>query len=189
MTDRQKMFLPCFLMKNYSQATINRQGKIEPLVKATTQEVVVTKSEKQSTGFFSPLLVSCLILLLTLIITYLDFLKKKISVWFDFVLFFVAGLAGILISFVSFFSIHPTVFPNYNILWLHPIHLIFAFLLLIKCLRVKLSYYHVFNLVMLVFSFFLGIFAQKFNLAFFPLMLAFASRSFISVYQNIIRKE
>jgi hypothetical protein len=38
-------------------------------------------------------------------------------------LFFTAGIAGIVLFFLSFVSTHPCVCPNWNIIWLQPFDL------------------------------------------------------------------
>lgn len=182
-TNRQKMFLPDFVKNDYKGAIIERNGETQALVKSTEQilpETIVDNTK----NIFTPLFSCFLFLFLVSGLSYFDYKRKKLSIWFDFVTYLIAGIAGLLVFFITFISIHPTVFPNYNILWLHPVHLIFAVFLLIKCFRSRLRVYQYVNLLMLVLAIFFGLFLQQFNIAFFPLIIAFALRSLL--YLKII---
>ena len=76
--------------------------------------------------------------------------KKHIYV-LDSLVYFLVGLFGIIISYVSFFSIHPAVFPNINVLWASPLHIIFALLWFIPALRNSLRVYITFNAIIFIF--------------------------------------
>lgn len=66
---------------------------------------------------------------------------KKRCVWCDVAFFFVVGLVGAIIWFLSFFSIHSLVFPNYNILWLTPLHLLFSIFYIVPKWREYTKWY------------------------------------------------
>jgi hypothetical protein len=183
-SDYEKMFLPDYLEYNYEKALVDRDGELKPLVKKS-EFVIPYFPVKSSNVLFSPIVIMLLFLLLTIIISIYDKKRGKVSYYFDFVLFFVLGLIGCLIVFVSFFSIHPAVFPNYNILWISPLHLIFAICLFVKPLRAQLKYYMYFNLFMLASALILSFFAQSFNFAFYPLMIAVAVRSSLIASSDI----
>ena len=66
---------------------------------------------------------------------------KKRCVWCDVAFFFVVGLVGAIIWFLSFFSIHSLLFPNYNILWLTPLHLLFSIFYIVPKWREYTKWY------------------------------------------------
>jgi hypothetical protein len=65
------------------------------------------------------------------------------------ILFLVAGAAGCLVAFTTLFSDHPCTSPNWNLLWLHPFHLIAFVGYLFKKSYRFIAWYHVVNLVLL----------------------------------------
>ena len=64
-------------------------------------------------------------------------------------MFAVAGLAGLLIFYVAVLSEHPHRWPNYNLIVLHPLHLLLAIPLMLSGERGRrLAYlYHFINFV------------------------------------------
>jgi hypothetical protein len=108
--------------------------------------------------------------------------KKRFRV-FDFILFLVYGLMGCLIFFLSFISIHPAVFPNYSIIWAHPLHIVLAVSLFIRPLRNFVKYYMLTNgVVLLLFMAGWNFFPQEFNAAFFPFVLILCIRSLLGFW-------
>lgn len=96
---------------------------------------------------FRPTIVCSLLMILVVFASYLSWRSGKYMAWLDFVLFAIFGLMGLVVFFLSFISTHPLVFPNYNLLWLNPLMLIFAIMLLNKRWRGKLSYLAAFNAI------------------------------------------
>jgi len=202
-SNHQKMFLPYFLRDNFAEAVVDRNGEKQPLV-ISSEQLVPNFPQESASQLFSPsnrmmyfllliaillsvlppFTVMCMLLFIAILLSIYDIRRKKHTIWFDVVLFSLAGLIGCLVTFISFFSIHPAVFPNYNILWLHPIQLIFAVLLCIKKLRPAIYPYHYFNLLMLLLAFMFSLFAQSFNPAFYPLMSVFAVRGATCIYNK-----
>ena len=182
-SNHQKMFLPYFLRDNFAEAIIDRNGEKKPLV-LSSEQLIPNFPLESASKLFSPFAVMFLLLFIAGLLSVYDIKRKKYTIWFDVVLFLLAGLVGCLVTFITFFSIHPAVFPNYNILWLNPLQLIFAVLLCVKKLRPKLYLYHYFNILMLLLAFTFSLFAQSFNLAFYPLMSVFAVRGATCIYNK-----
>ena len=87
-------------------------------------------------------------------------------------LFFVAGAGGCIVAMLNFFSLHPCVQSNWNILWLHPLHFIaFAGFFFRKSYQ-WIRWYHTVNFVLLS-CFLLGWhwIPQELNKTFIPLIL------------------
>jgi hypothetical protein len=68
----------------------------------------------------------------------------------DFLLFFVAGVAGCIVAFITFYSTHPCTSCNWNILWLHPLHLVAAMFFLLKNAHSFRHWYHLINFAVLI---------------------------------------
>ena len=80
--------------------------------------------------------------------------------------------------YLMFFSLHPLVKSNLNILWLNPLNLFVALMIWIRQFRVVLFFYQIFNILFLVgalFAFALSV--QAFNLAAFPITVLLLMRS------------
>ena len=87
-------------------------------------------------------------------------------------LFLIAGAGGCIVTILSFFSVHPCVQANWNILWLHPLHFIaFIGFFFRKSYRL-IRWYHAANFVLLS-CFLLGWYwiPQELNKAFIPFIL------------------
>jgi len=80
--------------------------------------------------------------------------------------------------FLCFVSEHPSIWPNINIVWLHPFHLTAIGLFAIKKLNKVAYWYHFTNFVALLLMLFAWFFIpQHLNMAFIPLIATFLLRS------------
>ncbi len=131
----------------------------------------------------TPIAVAIVILLFTLGITIADRHRKHVTRWFDCALFSVNALAGILLTFLVFVSVHEATSPNILLLWLNPLCLIPVIFIWIKRCRIIVFSYQIVNfaaLVILVILWLAGI--QTPNVAFIPLVAADAIRSASYIY-------
>ncbi len=131
----------------------------------------------------TPIAVAIVILLFTLVITIADRHRKRVTRWFDCALFSVNALAGILLTFLVFVSVHEATSPNILLLWLNPLCLIQVIFIWIKRCRIIVFSYQIVNfaaLVILVILWLAGI--QTPNVAFIPLVAADAIRSASYIY-------
>ncbi|MDR1129767.1 MAG: DUF4105 domain-containing protein [Prevotellaceae bacterium] len=180
-----QMFIPEYLMQVFSHAKIVQpDGNARNLV-AETRKLAPTYPIDDKPLDSNPLMVSCLFFVLVLLISFWESRCKKYLRLLDFVLFFVCGLTGCMIFFLSFISIHPAVFPNYSIIWAHPLHIILAVSLFIKPLMKFVKYYMLVNgIILLLFILAWNFLPQKFNPAFFPLVLTLCLRSLLLSLRN-----
>lgn len=74
--------------------------------------------------FASPLWISILVAIISLFVIFLGWKTGKIARWWYAVYFGVAGLAGCLVFFLVFISVHEATSPNILIFWLNPLQLI-----------------------------------------------------------------
>jgi hypothetical protein len=122
-TDEGLLFLPMELRRSFEE-TRRKDGT--PLVK---EEIMVCSVPETTEDHpvNSPLIVS--LALLAFVVLWGAFRiwkKKKSNLYFipDSIIFTLFGLVGILVFFLTFFSEHPCVTPNYNILWTNPMQLL-----------------------------------------------------------------
>ena len=179
--ERQRMFIPMALMQAYDNATVTRDGKIQPLV--TDTQVMVDGSEQGTVlpptpWWRTPMAVACVLLAITLAITVRDLRRRKVTRWFDTILFALYGLAGCVLFFLMFCSVREATWPNYNAFWANPFMLFPAVAVWFSAAKRALIGYHWINLVVIVLLALAWYWLpQVANPAFFPLMALPALRS------------
>ena len=188
MTQKETFFLPMYLLKAVETAEVVRENSTQPL----KLQVNILSDEKQEPKHAPPFIttpLACfsLLLLIVVFITRIEWRKRKYYRLVDCTLFFMAGAAGCIMYFLSFFSVHPGMFPNISLLWLHPFHFIGVFFFLVKKFNKMAYWYHCINftviLVMVVSWFFVP---QHFNPAFIPLIATLWLRSGWAIVRKMI---
>lgn len=124
-----EMFLPKVLMRGVGQATVSNI----PLQKSSG---VLYNGESVDGGglinLTGPFVILGLLFLCVFLLTVYGYQFKKWLLLLDFILLFTFGLAGLFVLTLSVLSVHPTVSSNFNLLWLNPLYVIFAFVLFKK---------------------------------------------------------
>jgi hypothetical protein len=185
-TDRELLFLPEELMHSLAGSSIETGDSIRSLVSQTNvlnHPDTSIMQKKGITSVFTPMIVCWMLFFLIAVHTIFYNFKKKQDLWLDVMLFFVYGMLGCLVFFLTFFSEHPCTNPNYNLLWINPLQLAFAFLALFRKLRKTLVYYQILNILLLLAAVIGWHFIpQHYNSAFFPLILILIIRSANYIY-------
>ncbi|MDR1783291.1 MAG: DUF4105 domain-containing protein [Dysgonamonadaceae bacterium] len=189
-SERTSLFLPERLMTAFDAASVQTDGgSLHPLVlsKQTlidSQQNGENKSKNNFIFFLQlPVTVSYILFFIVLYMAIAGIVKNKRFAWFS-LLFFIAGLGGCLIAFVTFFSVHPCTNPNWNLLWMHPLQFIGLASFFPKRKFRLFLWYHAINLVLLFTLLFVSIWVQELNKAFTPLIycLIMSSVYYIKVY-------
>lgn len=208
-TDREKEFLPRYLYNSFANAYITRMEYdstfkelvsdthfvIEPSTPMTRTLYEVNNPHSlvcYDTQTDYPLIAGCILLIVVILVSFLSYKKNKVVLGkiFDTLLFLVAGLAGCIIFFLMFFSEHPCVDANWNLVWLNPLQLIAACLFFVKPLRKCIYYYHFINFVaLLLFLLAWCLIPQYLEVAFIPYILSLAIRSGSNILQQIKNKK
>ncbi|OAV69081.1 hypothetical protein Barb4_01861 [Bacteroidales bacterium Barb4] len=183
-TFRETMFLPEYLKKALADAAILApDGTSRPLVSETHTLEAATQGKAATdllTDIFTPLTCAWLLFLLTAVLTLHEWRSRTYCLPLDLFLFTLAGLTGLVLFFLCFLSEHPSVCPNWSVLWLHPLHLVAAaFLCTAKSRNSRHSrYYHALNFTLLILLLIGWHFIpQHLNTAFFPLTAVLCLRS------------
>lgn len=188
MTPHEMLFLPEYLKEAVASAVIvSDDGSTRPLVRQT--HVLESEPEEAPTEWCTPLLCAIILWLVVSILTVWES-KRHIHLWgLDCLLFLIAGLSGCVLFFLGFISEHPCTWPNWTMLWLHPLQLLVIPFSIVKKARIAGYYYHFINfaaiMLMLVSWYFLP---QHFNTAFIPLILTLWIRSASVVLTGYFRK-
>lgn len=189
-TPHEMLFLPMYLQEAFSQARIDRNdGHPVPLVVKTV--TVPAEPEDAEDTLFTPLFCAWLVFFLIAGISWLEYRRRAYFFGLDAFLYGVAGLAGCVLFFLSFISEHPCTWPNWNLLWLQPLHLCSLLFYVVKKGRKVFYYYHFINFVAIFLVWGFGfVIPQHLNMAFTPLMLSLLLRSFrvISAQRNRLLK-
>lgn len=165
---RQQMFSP-FYMRSFAESAFikDENGNTRPLV--LREEVVVDADDvdaADSSFPFSPIACATFFLFLNVIIAFVQIVRKKIYWFWDLILYLSQGLAGCIIAFLFFFSIHPTVDSNWLILLFNPIPLFYLPFMVYNDIKRKKDKWHVINSVYLtLFILILPLIPQEINLS------------------------
>lgn len=126
-TARQELFIPMLLMQAADSATVTRGGVVQPLVVA--RHVLISGPEQgailpATPWWQSPMALACLLLAITLAVTWRDWRRHTASRKFDSLLYLLYALGGCMIAFLVFVSTHESTTPNWVLLWLNPLYLV-----------------------------------------------------------------
>ena len=175
----EQMFLPDYLFDTFSKLSYNGH----PIVKETNDIIIPDGNRPpaiQPSGLITPAVVCCFMLALAALCSFVNNSKiRQFSRFFDFTLFFIVGIAGLLVTFLWFFTDHTNTQNNLNIIWAIPSHIIMAFFLLKRRRSDFTRKYFLFTAIiamLLIITW--AILPQPLNLALIPLVLAIALRAF-----------
>ncbi|WP_239985680.1 MULTISPECIES: DUF4105 domain-containing protein [Arenibacter] len=173
-TVRQHMFLPIYVMQQLGNTTLADHDLV------LRERTILDSVKQKGKGYFlaSPLFWILALLVFVLVITYIDYKNHIRSRVIDSLLFFMTGLAGVLLVFLWFFTDHTATANNFNILWVFPLNLIVGFIILKKNNNpVWLPKYLLFLLGLLGLTLILGIFKiQVFSSLAIPLWIMLGVR-------------
>ncbi len=170
---QEQLFLPSKIIEYLPQASlVYKNGDTKPAVLSVRKMPYIIPAQPYTYGAFlsfliHPLTVFSLLLVITFVISLMAWRRRKLYRIYDCIIFACAGLAGLLLFYLAFISEHPFTSPNYNLVVLHPLHLLLGVpLMLFKRLKKWGYYYHFVNFVVLSLFALLAIFLpQNFNAA------------------------
>lgn len=174
-----QMFLPDYLMNQFSNAKVSIDGKPTPLV-IETKTLLEYPNAKQNSDLPWPAIVFGLLFLVIAVVSVRAFIQKKKTDWLDYSLLALDGLAGLIIGWFTLFSEHPAMSPNYNLLWAFPLNIFFAGIWTKKEWRPKSkNYFWVIGALLLLTL----VFGQVFNPAVYFIILILLTRVAVNLFQ------
>jgi hypothetical protein len=186
---RNELFLPLKLMDALDRSVVKLpDGSEQPMVLAS--EIILHSIDSQPEPvepWCHPVAVGFAVFTLYLALIITGYYKKfRFCLPFA-LLFFTAGIGGCIVAGLSFFSLHPCVQLNWNLLWLHPLHFIACIGFVLPKSYQPIRWYHAVNFVLLS-SFLLGWrwIPQELNLEFIPFILCMWV---VSGYQIVVLKQ
>jgi hypothetical protein len=117
------MFLPDYIESGFDHATVKKDSAKVPIVKE--KKIIYSEHPAEySSSLPHPLVVFGLLLLVAVAVCVKDFKTKKLSNWFDVILFGSTGIIGVLLLMLWFFTDHRAAAYNFNLLWALPSHIV-----------------------------------------------------------------
>ncbi len=124
-TPYEYMFLPDYLESGFDHATIMHNGTAVPLVKS---KIIVYESRPQDVEKtpVHPWIAFIGFAIVAIALSVFDLRRKRISTWFDAMLFGVTGALGVLFLILWVATDHAAAANNMNLLWALPTNLVAA---------------------------------------------------------------
>lgn len=170
------MFLPDYIESGFEHATILQDSGTVKLVKET-RHVYDAIEEAPPAGLPHPLLLLSAITILAAALTLWDFRRKKISMWFDVILFGTAGALGLLLLVLWVGTDHAAAARNFNLLWALPLHLV-AVIAFVKQPTWLKNYFLATAVILVLLIITWQVLPQRINYALIPVIAALLLRSF-----------
>jgi len=170
------MFLPDYLESGFDHASIKHSSGKVNLVKETIK-VYESRDEDSTASLFHPLFVFSFIAIAAAALMIYDLKRKKLSTWFDIIIFGTVGLLGVALLLLWFATDHKAAANNLNIMWALPTHIIATFAF-IKQPKWLMKYF--LGVAFITGSLLIAwpIFPQKLNNSLIPLVLTLGMRAF-----------
>lgn len=138
MTDRERCFVPMELMDAFEKVMVVRGGEEQRLCAEKTivlePEHIISFQKEQR---FSPIFIFIVLLIFSVALTIYEHRKGKHFWLYDTVMYISLAIAGGILSFLFFFSEHPTTSTNLLVVVCNPLVMILAFTSSIKSVRNK----------------------------------------------------
>jgi hypothetical protein len=171
-TNLQSMFLPDYLLKGLDSARVNGKHLV-----TVPSPVLTMPSPLANSDIFTPLVCFSLLFLVVLLLSLKQSKRTaRALLLFDFLFFFILGVAGLLLLFMWFGTDHTVTSNNYNLAWALPTHVVMAFFIGKKRSWVLTYFKAVFwlTITLIITWFFLP---QQLNPALLPIALLIGWRS------------
>lgn len=184
-----QQFIPAHYKSDLDAAyIINKDGSRRSMLADTVD--VLDEDQKNQVGdtWITPNLVFCIILILAIILSIIDWREKrraiqyrrnaKTNIWFDIILHIVQGVAGIIIGYLFFFSEHPAVDSNWQIIIFNPLFILYAIYLgYCRSANKKNSLAYVNLMVIILFCIVVTLTKQQINTAVYIITLTLLIRA------------
>jgi hypothetical protein len=122
-TPYEYMFLPDYIESGFDHATIKQDSGVVKLVK-NKLHIYQPREEESTNGLPHPLVILSILTALSIIISIWDVRRRRLSIWFDVILFGGVGMIGLLLLLLWTATDHQAAAKNFNLLWALPTHVI-----------------------------------------------------------------
>lgn len=169
------MFLPDYVESGVDHASIRNGDQKLDLVK---EKIIVNevREEDPMSRLPHPLYFFSVLCVVAIALTGYDIKRKKLSHWFDRILFGVCGLIGVLLLLLWTVTDHKAAANNYNLMWAFPVNLVVVFFLRKDISTIK-NYFAMISLMLIHVLIFWAWLPQALNYSLVPVVIALAVRS------------
>jgi hypothetical protein len=171
-TPFEYMFLPDYIEYAFDNASLNSK----PIVKEKIS-VYESREEEYPISVLHPMIVFILIAIISIFLSVWDFKRRKLSTWFDALLFGIVGFVGILLLLMWSSTDHKTAAYNFNLLWALPTHLV-VIVAFIKNPRWLKPYFLITGIIGALLLVLWPVLPQTLNYFLIPLIIALCVRAF-----------
>ena len=191
-SDRQKSFAPVALMEMMRRIRID-DGTGRPVPAIVAERTLVSgipggAPAGPTSWWLTPLFWCWMVFAAAAALTWRDLRRHSLSRWFDTLLFGAAGIAGLLLTFLIFVSVHEATSPNWLYLWLNPMGLFVAAGIWIKSWQRAVYWWQIVNFALSITLAVLGVTGvQHLNCAFWPLIFSDLMRTILYIHLNRCR--
>jgi hypothetical protein len=183
-TAHEELFLPLYLEAAFAEATLAAPDGTERRLVSQTRILAEAIPEEVSPTYLTPLVCSLALLAVVLLTTWVGWRRRRYSRAVDCALFLLAGAGGVVLCFLAFVSVHPATWPNWSLLWLHPLHGLGVVFFAVKSWGRAAYCYHFINFAALTLLLAGWTFIpQAFHVAFIPLAGCLWLRSGYGIYR------
>ncbi len=170
------MFLPDYVDSVFMKSKLQIGDKTEPVFLSRTQ-IITNNFRIGKKPLFNPTLTFWSLFIIMLIISFIEYKRKKIFKGIDFGMYLTLGIVGIILVFMWFGTDHTPTKWNLNLIWAFPSHIWFAFVALKGNKKTLLKNYpFIFALINIILLVSFPIFPQQYDIALIPLLLIFIVR-------------
>lgn len=189
-TERDEMFAPLYMMDYADGAMIvGYRNNYRPLVKETrillpeNPERQQVMQSQQPSFPLSPKVLGWALLAAALLLALWEWRRRSILWPVDTVLLTLQGLAGVLLTFMALFSLHPGVASNWQVVVLNPLPLFFVYSVAQADRRRQPHVYHAFaTAILAIFTALYFLIPQDFSWLILPLALLLLSRALLHLF-------
>ena len=179
-TAREKIFAPVLLNKIIENSTYTLDGKTIRLSDGKHIYGDINRSiiEAPTPFFLTPLFVSLIVMLISIMMSIRDYKKKRINRMFDTAIYVPVILCSLLLTFLIFVSSHEATSPNFNYLWLNPLSILILAGIWIKIAKKLAISSIIINFVTLIaYIMVISFGIQEANIGFLPIIITILLRN------------
>jgi hypothetical protein len=175
------MFIPSFYAADVDSATILRpDGQAISLVRETRHPLEQT-SQQRMPDFDTPMLTFIFLFVFVVVVCVIELRRKRTFKWLDVTLSVLVGLAGLLVSFLFFFSEHAGVSTNILVILFNPLAFVWIPFIIMRKIRV-VSYVILAEFIIFIIAAIAV--RQCFDAAIWPLVSTLLLRVVVNIFIN-----
>lgn len=171
---RDRMFLPFYLQKELSEAVINREGKMIPLLADPDLILDFETPVLKQRYLLMPASVFTLFFIVVMILSAM-IKDLKFNLWFDAGIYTVFSVLALMMIFFNFFTDHQQLRWNLNIIWINPFILLCLVSVILR--RPGTVWFRLLFGISVGFLVIHALLPQSFNIANLPLLFILIIRS------------